>query len=254
MSTYRWRSLLACALGLLLLSLPATAQAWRGGPIPVGDPIPAGPPPFGITLDPGSFELDAVRAPDPDGGPPWGVGTVTARSSFAPGLPVVCEVVGRRVRGQLGRIDAAGVFHPFAFGAGIGGCGGAFPGRRVPVTADFIRLAQEPASPCVPGGGSPTVPACDPAIVRTLRLAMLGESVLSARVQWDGRTRPLPVSRQGTLLLALPGVGNDRFDAPITVRIRLCGPRADGELREWLGEGTVTARGCVGTFTLPLWS
>lgn len=253
MSTYRRRSLLAFALGALLLLPPAAAQAWRGGPIPIGDPIPAGPPPPGITLDPGSFELDGVRAPDPAGGSPWGVATVTARSAQAPDVQLACEVVGRRVHGQLGRIDADGVFHPYAFGAGIGGCGGSFPGRRVPSTADFVRFSQEPAAPCLPGGGVPNVPSCDPAIVRTIRLAMLGESVLSARVQWDGRSRPVPLSREGTLLLALPGVGNDRFDAPITVRIRLCGPRADAELLEWLGEGTVTVRGCVGTFTLPLW-
>jgi hypothetical protein len=255
MSTYRRRSLLAFALGaLLLLLLPAAAQAWRGGPIPIGDPIPADPPP-GITLDPGSFELDGVRAADPAGGPPWGVGTVTARSTYAPGQQLVCDVVGRRVGGQLGRIDADGVFHPYAFGAGVGGCGGSLPGRRTPSTADFIRLSQEPAAPCLPGGGVPTVPACDPAIVRTIRVAMLGESVLSARVQWDGRSRPVPMSRQGTLLLALPGVGSAQFDAPIAVRIQLCGPRADRELVEWLESGgtPVAVRGCVGMFTLPLW-
>ncbi len=53
----------------------------------------------------GSVQLRAVGAPDPDGGPPWGLRTFTDSASG-----VSCIGAGRVVGGVLGNVDKQGVF------------------------------------------------------------------------------------------------------------------------------------------------
>ncbi len=153
------------------------------------------------------------------------------------------------MRGSLGRLDAAGVFHPYALGAGLGGCGGSGDGARYPSTGDHVGFATDPAGGCVPGVPDPSVPGCDLGNVRTFRSALLGPHIRSVRIAVGGRTQPVPVSRGGAFVVVFRGIDNALFDAPITIRFPICGPHARRDLLQF---GNGTARGCIGTIVLPL--
>jgi hypothetical protein len=124
----RWRRrgtpLLA---GLATLALAGGALAAATGLLDSGDRIPDAPDAARTPVSPTSgFTLASVRAPDPDGGPAWGVGTYDAttrpikpgESPASPGVVaqppdrgrVTCVVVGRVQTGRLGVVGRDGVF------------------------------------------------------------------------------------------------------------------------------------------------
>jgi hypothetical protein len=99
------------------------AIAAATGLLDSGDPVPPASKRLQPTPVQGSagFTLASVRATDPDGGPPWAIGTYDATLSapaprapkdIAPQFhkPVTCVVVGRVQDGRLGVIGRDGVF------------------------------------------------------------------------------------------------------------------------------------------------
>ena len=106
---------LPLALIIALLFITAIALA-ASGVIPIGSPVrPSGPlsPGVGEGIPlPGHSRLLALRAPDPDGGPPWGIRILRTTRGL------VCLQLGRVENNQLGQlgVDDAfgndGRFHP----------------------------------------------------------------------------------------------------------------------------------------------
>ncbi len=104
---------LALIIALLLLTAIALAAS---GVIPIGSPVrPTGPlsPGVGEGIPlPGHSRLLSLRAPDPDGGPPWGIRILRTTRGL------VCLQLGRIQNNELGLlgIDSAfgndGRFHP----------------------------------------------------------------------------------------------------------------------------------------------
>jgi hypothetical protein len=94
---------LVCVLATTTIALAATGVILTGAPVrpegplnpSAGEGVPA----------PGASQLLALRVPDPEGGPPWGMRIVrTTRGK-------VCEQIGRVQDGQLGELGIDGVFH-----------------------------------------------------------------------------------------------------------------------------------------------
>jgi hypothetical protein len=76
--------------------------------IQTGEPVPARPRAQSQLLGaivPGTTRLLSVRAPDPDGGPPWGLRVFRTKHELA------CVQVGRVVDGKLGVLGQDGAFH-----------------------------------------------------------------------------------------------------------------------------------------------
>jgi hypothetical protein len=236
-------------LGLLLLLTPAAAQAWRY-PIPIGDPIEATNP-YVVPIE-GSFELAPATAADPDGGPPWRLGTFSARFTFVPpeAPDALCVVAGRLVDDRLGEIAGDGVFHPYALGAGAPYCALKPADGGVPVLAAItVRQSIRPDVPCVARAipEEPSIPVCDPAIVRTIAWGVLGEGVLAARIErtgggWD-KVRVWP---GGQVLTVESGV-RERFALP-EVGFRICGPNGRPDLLDYAPWAIV--KGCSATMTI----
>jgi hypothetical protein len=93
-------------VGIVGLAVAGGAIAAATGFLDSGDPVPPAPKrqqpkPMNGTK---GFTLAGVRAPDPDGGPQWAIGTYEAVSA------VTCVVVGRVQNGRLGVIGRDGVF------------------------------------------------------------------------------------------------------------------------------------------------
>jgi hypothetical protein len=74
-----------------------------------GPPVPAHQDPSlpRPTHPSAGFVLTTLRAPDPEGGPAWGLGTYAA----GPSGRVTCAVIGRVQAGRLGVVGRDGVFH-----------------------------------------------------------------------------------------------------------------------------------------------
>lgn len=253
MSTYRIKGLCALALGLLLLVLPATAQAWRA-PLPVGDPIENDT--WWIRPIEGSFRLEAARAADPDGGPVWAIGTFRAQIDlFPPGTPdATCTVIGRVQAGQLGMPTEHGVFRPFALGAGAGFCGTTPEEMRAPMTGLGVRTSVLTDTLCVPRAfpEDPSIPVCDPALVRTVHHALLGPGDFRAWAPGDAGFHPVPMESDGSLLVVERGM-RERLLVPV-ISFRICGPNSRPDLVDFGAWGEI--RGCQLTMTtVPLfWS
>lgn len=110
-------------VGLVALAVAGGAIAAATGLLDSGDPVPPAPKrqqPMPMNGTKG-FTLAGVRAPDPEGGPQWAIGTYDATLSapaprapkdIAPQFhkPVTCVVVGRVQDGRLGVIGRDGVF------------------------------------------------------------------------------------------------------------------------------------------------
>lgn len=119
----RWRRRSSPLLAVLAtLAVGGAALAAAVGVLDNGEPVPrsstpAQPKP--VTNGEG-LTLARVRAADPDGGPPWGIGTYDAIPAAAARVPdavagqfhtpVTCVVVGRVQGGQLGVVGRDGVF------------------------------------------------------------------------------------------------------------------------------------------------
>jgi hypothetical protein len=106
--TRRWHrrsTLLLAVLASLGIAAGAVAAATTllddGAPVP-----PASHSPLPAPVDAAKgLVLASIRAPDPDGGPPWGIGTYDATSGTT-----TCVVVGRVQNGRLGVVGRDGVF------------------------------------------------------------------------------------------------------------------------------------------------
>lgn len=103
----RLRLLALTTVGILASTTAALAA---GGVIPIGSPVPpdkslhreSG---VGVPVRSGATKLLALRAPDPRGGPPWGMRIVrTSREE-------VCLQIGRVAHGRLGELGIDGAFH-----------------------------------------------------------------------------------------------------------------------------------------------
>ena len=115
--------------------------------LPEGDPVPKAPPAQRASLpemNPGTSRVVSLRAPDPEGGLPWGFAVARSKDG-----QLFCTQVGRVQNGRLGVIgrdgafDDDGRFHPLAPDSNQSGdCGGMPPGGD-------LRL----------GGGGPPIPA-----------------------------------------------------------------------------------------------
>lgn len=120
----RWRRRSSPLLAVLAgLAVSGAAVAAAVGVLDTGTPVPrsSSPAPLKPLSSGEGLTLANVRAPDPDGGPPWGIGTYDAipppAAARAPdGIaaqfhkPVTCLVVGRVQNGQLGVVGRDGVF------------------------------------------------------------------------------------------------------------------------------------------------
>lgn len=221
---------------------------------PLGDPIVPDLPPWIEPVDNSGRTL-ITRAADPDGGPPWAFGIWTARAPLLTPDPLLCSTIGRVAHRRLGRLDAAGVFHPYLRGIASEffctsvDAGRTYPGGYPSIFGVNVTTAFIPSSPCNPGFPLPSRPECDPAITRTVRKALLGRGIIDATIELDGVSRAVPVTPSGELLVVLRGTGPEVGDAPIRVRFHACGPLARPDLIEG-GFSEVTVRDCIGTLRL----
>lgn len=233
----------------LLAPVAASAQE-----PPLGDPIPPDLPPWIEPVDNSARTLIA-RAADPDGGPPWAFGIWTARIPLLAPDPFLCNTIGRVAHRRLGRLDAAGVFHPYLRGIASGffctsvDAGTSYPGGYPSMFGVDATTAFIPSSPCNPAFPVPPNPQCDPAITRTVRKALLGRGIIDATIELGGVAREVPVTPSGELLVVLRGTGPGVGDAPIRVRFHACGPLARPDLIAG-GFSEVTVRDCIGTLLL----
>lgn len=105
------------------LAVSGAAVAAAVGVLDTGTPVPrsSGPAQPKPVASGEGLTLARVHAPDPDGGPPWGIGTydaipAPAAARVPDGIaaqfhkPVACLVVGRVQNGQLGVVGRDGVF------------------------------------------------------------------------------------------------------------------------------------------------
>ncbi len=154
---------------------------------------------------PGRAKLLALRVVDPDGGPPWGMSTVTTTRGFA------CIQVGRVVDGRLGVLGQDGAFgddgrfhelpgdvltlahclQPDAAGHLFIGV----TGRSVPASAldRGCAVAQPPPLPKafadrLGSHRAPTLPTCAAADVRILDFGLLGPRATSVTYENDDAT------------------------------------------------------------------
>ncbi|HEY6760838.1 MAG TPA: hypothetical protein VI318_15175 [Baekduia sp.] len=182
----RRRLVLALVAALLLA---ATAALAAGGVIPIGPPthdspgsLKPKPNTFSGTVVPGTAKVLALRVPDPDGGPPWGVRmSVTTRS-------LGCLHPGRVVGGQVGALGQDDVFgndgrfHPFPADHQlmIGACAQLDANRRLftaSIQGGLPAAGTTENGACSPAGtvtGDPTVRFCPDADERTLAIGALG--------------------------------------------------------------------------------
>lgn len=90
-------------LATATITLAATGVILAGAPVrPEGQLVPRVGE--GVPV-PGASRLLALRVPDPEGGPPWGMRTVSTTRGE------VCVQIGRVEDGQLGELGIDGVFH-----------------------------------------------------------------------------------------------------------------------------------------------
>jgi hypothetical protein len=126
---------LGCVLATATIALAATGVILTGAPVrpegplnpSAGEGVPA----------PGASQLLALRVPDPEGGPPWGMRIVrTTRGE-------VCEQIGRVQGGQLGELGIDGVFHD--------------DGRFHPIPADLLPETSRVGAPSAEDDATETV-------------------------------------------------------------------------------------------------
>ncbi len=118
----RWRRRSSPLLAVLAtLALGGAALAAAVGVLDNGTPVPRSSTPAQPVARGEGLTLASVRAADPAGGPPWGIGTYDAIPAAAAARvpdavaaqfaePVTCVVVGRVQGGQLGVVGRDGVF------------------------------------------------------------------------------------------------------------------------------------------------
>jgi hypothetical protein len=212
----RARVVLATAAVLLA---GGTAALAAGGVIGSGSPAPdpsapwRGPRVGDGVVRPGSARLLAVKAADPDGGPPWGVRIASTTRGLG------CLETGRLVAGRLGVLGRDGAFgddgrfHPLAAGnlGGVGGCARLDARGRLfaAVVASGIPASASNVADCWPPTRSSGVPAsrlCAARDERTLYFGVLGPLALSVTyTAADGPRTVATTGPEGAYLLVVRG-------------------------------------------------
>ena len=209
----RARSLFARLVRRPLLALPLLAVLGGGvalaatGVLRSGSPVPATAhltpnAQLGVPL-PRHTRLLAKSAPDPAGGPAWGMRIVRTTRD------VVCMQIARLYGGQLGVIGEDGAFHDDGRfhalpASAISGIPRRFLSACYPAgEATTQELLGMPASGELTGGGSLQRPAAS----RRLLFGMLGPTAVSVTYRTHGHTVTLPVQPgSGAYLIVLPDV------------------------------------------------
>lgn len=235
--------------------LASSGVAWAAvGLLEGGEPVPRAEQSSGLEIaaDVGGFQVAAVRAPDPQGGPDWAVGTFpaevdTSRFGKAGSVPVGvrCVVVARVQEGRLGIVGRDGAFgndgrfHPLRPGAQTSNsCAGASPdgGFRLFRSGPPIPASGFTGAPGGAIGGcrervdldGPTVspqtrrklrgvPICEKRSLRTIVSGFAGPDAKTAAITFDGRRTVLDLRPEddGAFLFVLPGSAT-RPDVTIT--------------------------------------
>jgi hypothetical protein len=224
------------------LAVAATAVGAVQLLLPEGDPVP--PPEQRVSLpdmDPGTTQVLRLRAPDPEGGPPWGMALSRTRDGR-----LVCLRVGRVQDGRLGIVgrdgafDDDGRFHPLAPDSNQGGnCGGIPPdgelrglgGDQPPIpasgyTGDVLGTVGGCREDVPLDTMSPAnrrlyrdIPVCTPRNLRVVKFGFAGRD--ATRIEYAGRSvRPDP-KLSGAYLFVLPATSR-----PLTLTITY----ADGQV------------------------
>lgn len=224
----------AAALAVAGTAFAATGLLRTGAPVPSAG-IHGMP---GFLGTPGRAHLMAVRVPDPDGGPSWGLSVVdVTRPGSAPGgarpARLFCARVGRVQDGRLGVVGRDGVFHddgrfhPLPLDASqSGGCGGfaadgslamQASGPGVPASG-YTGDPTGPVGGCIeaaldPAATSPQtrrrlrgVPVCSPASLRLVAYGFAGPDVVKVEYGNDAvheEVVPTPGS-SGAYLFVVP--------------------------------------------------
>jgi hypothetical protein len=239
----RWRSTPLLA-GLASLVIAGAALATATGLLDDGARVPPtsrSPLPAPVD-DAKGFTLASVRAPDPDGGPEWGIGTYDA----TPGA-TTCVVIGRVQNGRLGVVGRDGVFgddgrfHELSPAAQSSGtCGGR---AKDGTFTSFSLMPPIPASgytgaPGTSIGGcrervdldGPTVspqtrrklrgvPECAVASLRRVVAGFAGPSAASATLTAPGYRKTLTLDpKDGAYLFVVPSASTEPPQLTITNR------------------------------------
>lgn len=234
----RWpRRMLIAAAAALATSGVALAAS---GLLQDGDPVPRSKKLSPLTTPPGERLIVAqVRAPDPSGGPDWGIGTFDAALATRPGsqdIGLRCVVVARVQHGRLGVIGRDGAFqndgrfHALVAGSDFsGGCSG----TAAPNSHGFVQSFSGPLVPAsgysgAPGGriggcrervnlDGPTVspqtrrklrnvPICATASLRRVVSGYAGRDAQSVTIRWadQQRVQQVRTADDGAYLFVLP--------------------------------------------------
>jgi hypothetical protein len=223
-------------LGGVTLALTATAYGATQLLLPEGDPVPKAPPAQRASLpemDRGTTRLTSLRAPDPEGGLPWGLSVTRSRDG-----QLFCAQVGRVQGGRLGVVGRDGTFgddgrfHPLSSDANQSGTCGGVPsggdlrlgsdGPPIPAsgfTGSFLSAAggcreNVPASTMSPQTRRKLrdVPVCADSSLRVVKYGFAGRDAV--KLQYAGRTvRPNPDESGAYLFVLKPR------KAPLTLRI-----------------------------------
>jgi hypothetical protein len=199
----RRRRLPLIALAVLSLLLVAAAALAASGILRIGSPVPSArrlTPTVGLGVPfRGGSRVLAVSAPDPAGGPPWGMRIVhTTRD-------LVCVQVGRLYHGQLGVLgqDGAfgddGQFHPLPTQA-IGGAGAHCD---LSDTYSSNEISGIPESGQMPMSGN----LGSLSHARWISYGLLGPHAVSITYRYHGHSRTVPVEPvTGAYLIVLPAI------------------------------------------------
>lgn len=208
------------AVALVALLLGSAAAAYAGGLISFGSPAPSAPvfanPRVGLGgLAKGSGGLLPISAPDPDGGPAWGMRILSSTRGAG------CLQVGRLVDGKLvalgrdGAFDDDGLAHQLPASADVERLDCALldaHGRLF----ESVTIKGEPASAapgvhCRPPGvyapsRKPAPPTCPLADERDLYFGTLGPDARGITYTIAGHTRTAPtVGSDGAYLIVTTG-------------------------------------------------
>jgi hypothetical protein len=188
--------------------------------LPEGDPVPPAQHVSVPEMDPGTSRVLSVRAADPAGGLPWGIGVARSQDGH-----VLCAQVGRVQQERLGVIGRDGTFnndgkfHPLSIGANQSGvCGGFGADFRLatddpPIpssgfTGSFLSAAggcreDVPASTMSPAirRRLKNVPVCDADSLRLVKYGFAGRNAV--KVRYAGHTLRANPEEYGAYLFVL---------------------------------------------------
>jgi hypothetical protein len=208
------RPLVALVAALILLGAAAAALA-AGGVFSTGQPVRPGPqdlmhPHQGAgTVVPGSVGEIAALAPDPAGGPGWGMRVLRTSRGLA------CLQFGRVLNGRLGVLGQDGAFSddgrfhalPAAVNSIPVGCAAPDGRGRLfqSVQIEGIPASSDPTG-CTPPGDTephPNPPVCEQRDERAVFAGVLGPDAQSITYNIAGRSHTLSTGPAGAYLIVL---------------------------------------------------